>query len=611
MSAEFYSEWGLTTNSRRESEVSEFLPSRRISEEVLLSPVVHCSEEGVNPDTNVRVPGGFLTWVARKPGGESHVHACRVHQTVESSIIEADDPTNQSKIDTYIPPAGMRSSDGHFPFAPATAVYIDRGRNPKVLCLSNGVTMFAADNFRVEEKNLELDLYDRPTRVAAGEFRGQKVIGACMKMLNGDVAFMIANETAELSSSSSSSLSSLSSSSMSSSSSTQIRTSSSCSSPTSESSISSQSSSSSSVGRTSSSSSSQSHTSQSSASSSSRSSASSSLSSESWNCEWDLVQVVDENFRDMDWHQGGKGTVWSEFSSWNISGLNPSNTDACSLLWCVYVPRGTYGVGGSAIGQVYMYRTSGRPYGPPYSNSVMVGGFALDGSGGFPKTITITDRGTGSGIGGTVVWAGGYGYTTLLPGCSAYRLQIPFKLCKEESSVSSESSYSTLSSRSSSSQSSSVSMCPSGYRYCSVFYAESGSRPNTWFSTPPLGIEGGNGNICEFYIPIRDTDFIMTGQPQCEILTEVRMYKFMRESVWYWYLSVVMSKCSASVLFAVGQLTNILFTEGWVDLIGSGQWYGHGIVGRIYLKRGSGGFDANGSAGYVKLHNRDPFSIYD
>jgi len=120
-----------------------------------------------------------------------------------------------------------------------------------------------------------------------------------------------------------------------------------------------------------------------------------------------------------------------------------SNTDSCNTVWCIYVPQGTYGVAGSTVGQVYMYKSSSRPAGPPYSNSALVGGFPLDSSNiygiGWPKTIPVTAKNS-SGIGGTVEWNGGLGHGSLPLGCSSYRLQIPFKLRREESSSSSSTS---------------------------------------------------------------------------------------------------------------------------------------------------------------------------
>jgi len=180
-------------------------------------------------------------------------------------------------------------------------------------------------------------------------------------------------------------------------------------------------------------------------------------------CGWDPIEVADEAFYDMDGHYGGVGTVGMEFEDWNISGLNVATTDNCQAMWCVYVPQGTYGVGGASVGMVYMYRNSPRPAGPPYAGSTLVAGFELDSSSTYgaswPKTIPITDRGTGSGVYGSVKWYGGVGHGTLAPGCSAYRLQIPFKLRGEESSSSSRSSASSQSSRSSASSSSSQSAC--------------------------------------------------------------------------------------------------------------------------------------------------------
>ena len=479
---EFRSEYGSTGGMRSESDVAESSPPRRVSGDATLPLTAHDSAAASPSRTSVREPGGYLAWTRRVPGGYSTLHACRVHQTVESSIVEADNLLASSRIDSYAPPSDMRSDDGSFPFAPAASVYTSGGGDPKILCLSAGVEMFAIDASGVENKDVDIPLCDRPTRLAAGKFRGQNVAATCLKMMGGDVAFSTVTEAADRSSSSSSSSSSStrssssspSSRSSSSSSSTVRMSSTSSSSSSSLSSSSSQSSSSSTERFETTSSSSASGTTLSSQSSSSSSptstlSESSSSSSQSNVCLWSPVEVVDETFSDMDGHFGGTGAVASELEEWDLSGLNLTNTDACSRLWCTYVPQGTYGVGGSAVGMVYLYRGSSRPPGPPYSNSYLVGGFDLDSSSKYgaswPKTIPITDLGTGSGISGSVKWYGGTGRFALEPGCSAYRLQIPFKLRPEESSSSSPSTQSSPSSRSSASSMSSQSVCPTP-RYC-------------------------------------------------------------------------------------------------------------------------------------------------
>lgn len=192
--SEFFSEWGVSES-----------PLRHISDAAELSPRVWNSAEASPTTTDVQAPGGYLAWVRKTSSGVSTVHGCRVHQTVESSIIDVEDLTANSRIDAYDPPAGMSSTGGHFPFAPTATVYISGGGNPKILCLSTGLEVFAVDSSGSENKESGVLLYDRPTRIVAGKFRGQSIAGTCMKMLNGDVAFMIMPDTADNSSSSSSS----------------------------------------------------------------------------------------------------------------------------------------------------------------------------------------------------------------------------------------------------------------------------------------------------------------------------------------------------------------------------------------------------------------------
>ena len=618
----YESEWATTSISRTESDVAEY------------SPDIHLSEVAeFCPDTGTSFPGGYLVWVSRKPTGETHIHGCRVHHTVECSILEAEDLTAKSQIDEYLPPTDMASNDGFFPFGPSVSVCVDSSKNPQIFCLSSRLEMFASDNFRTEAKSLNIGLYDRPSRVAVGRFRGQNVISACMKMRNGDVFFSKTTATAELSSSSSSissastassqsspSSNSSSSSPSSSSASTHMMTTSSWSSASTHMMTTSSWSSASTELLTTSSMSSVSRSTLSVSSESSLTSVSSptsisSLSSMSGDClGWDELQVIDETFYDMDGRFGGVGTVSTELLNWNIEGLYASNTDACDRLWCIYIPQGTYGVGGASVGMVYMYkkRTS-RPNGPPYVNADFVGGFELDSSSkygtGWPKTLTISNRGTGGPISGTVAWHGGLGHGTLAPNASAYRLQIPFSIRREISSTSSVSSPSSLTSnteKTSASSDSSATICVAN---SPSYWAAALDSPQTYdyahYADPIKMLQPSMGVIqrWEFFDSIKKSQFgncsirvvgkysnslaqIIQQQSPGSIsfpyasyyTSHVTFEIYKNEStLWAKASSWVMAQSTQAPYPIIGA------SEGWVPMVSQTGWPYYVVVGRVYV----------------------------
>ena len=331
-------------------------------------------------------------------------------------------------------------------------------------------------------------------------------------------------------------------------------------------------------------------------------------------CLWDPVEVVDEAFSDMDGHAGGTGTVSTELDTWVLNGLNGENTDACRTMWCVYVPPGTYGVGGSSVGMVYMYRNSSRPSGPPYVTSNLVAGFELDSSdkygSSWPKTLPITDMGTGSGVSGGVSWSGGMGYTTLLPGCSAYRLQIPFKLRPEESSSSSFSSQSSSSTLTSGSSASSQTLCGSnfvcsygsvmpfggGINTCSLFVASGivGVIPfNFYVSIPEIIFDG----LCMMYGKVH----IMTSGSYPNRTNYIKISLYNNSEDLTLFSSVVQAYASIN-----GSTWSWLFTEGWLNIIGNGALgMPTGVIGRAYLRIPPSLAVILGGSTYVEIGNFD------
>ena len=166
------------------------------------------SESSSSVSSGLGFSGGYLTWILRKTNGRAELHGCRVNQAVEYPL------TSGSRIDLYEPSVQM-TSDGFCPFYPLTSVYVDGRLNPKIVCMSIGLEMFAIEGKVVENKSLDVDLFDRPTIVVSKKTIGSNSVSLCMKIANGDVYFTTIPETADLSSSSSS-MSSLSSSSRSS-----------------------------------------------------------------------------------------------------------------------------------------------------------------------------------------------------------------------------------------------------------------------------------------------------------------------------------------------------------------------------------------------------------
>ena len=72
-----------------------------------------------------------------------------------------------------------------------------------MVCLAVEPVMFAIEGAEVEQKSLNIDIQDRPSLISVSGLAGQKAVGSCMKMVNGNVVFVTAEETAEISSSSS------------------------------------------------------------------------------------------------------------------------------------------------------------------------------------------------------------------------------------------------------------------------------------------------------------------------------------------------------------------------------------------------------------------------
>jgi len=186
----FLSEWAATTLGWHAS-TETVLPLR-----------VWNSDTADLPNVDAKLPGGTLVWATRRSNGESHIHGSRVHQTVESALVNSDNPTADSKLDTYVPPRIMISSTGRFPFGRAAGVY-QRNGNPLVVGLAAKPVMFAVDTFNIEQQSLSVEIADRPTLISVAGSPSQKKIRACLKMVNGNVVFVETNETADLSSSSS------------------------------------------------------------------------------------------------------------------------------------------------------------------------------------------------------------------------------------------------------------------------------------------------------------------------------------------------------------------------------------------------------------------------
>ena len=198
-----YEEWAAATGLHHESEPTETTIVRHESDaELTIAPQVWNSESASPTLTQLRLPGGTLVWTTRRRNGESHVHGCRVHKTVESSIADSNTPTVSSRIDSNTPSRAMISPTGRFPFGRSASVY-QRNGNPAIVCLAVNSVMFAVDGSQIEQKNIDIETPDKPTLISVAGLSGQKIIGACMKMVNGNVVFVRAEETADGSSSSS------------------------------------------------------------------------------------------------------------------------------------------------------------------------------------------------------------------------------------------------------------------------------------------------------------------------------------------------------------------------------------------------------------------------
>lgn len=181
------------------------------SEEATTTPRIWYSAEEEITKYDAKQPGGYLVWVKRLPSGRSTIHGCRVHHTVESSIVEESGLTINSRLDSYEPPISTIPVSGCIPFSSPISVYAPKGGNPTVVCLSTTIEMIGLDSFGSESKPSEIQLHDRPTRIVSGKFEGQQLASICTKMMGGNVVFHLAAETADLSSSSLSSSSSYSS----------------------------------------------------------------------------------------------------------------------------------------------------------------------------------------------------------------------------------------------------------------------------------------------------------------------------------------------------------------------------------------------------------------
>jgi hypothetical protein len=96
----------------------------------------------------------------------------------------------------------MISPTGRLPFGRAAGVY-QRDGNPLVVGLAAKPVMFTVDDFNIEQKSLSIETTERPTLISVAGVPSQKKIRTCLKMVNGNVVFVEADETADLSSSSS------------------------------------------------------------------------------------------------------------------------------------------------------------------------------------------------------------------------------------------------------------------------------------------------------------------------------------------------------------------------------------------------------------------------
>ena len=171
----YYSSFGYGTSKWHSSGVSD-VSSMWFSSDV--------SETYIN----IRLPGGCLAWVSRKPGGNSSVNACLVRQTVESRIA-SDGPYSESRIDSYSSPAPTNSSPWSTPFSPAVSVSVDSVKNPKIAALAGNLEMFSSDGNYVSEFGIPSEQFDRATSVRSSVSAGGSVVATCMHLSNGDVAY--------------------------------------------------------------------------------------------------------------------------------------------------------------------------------------------------------------------------------------------------------------------------------------------------------------------------------------------------------------------------------------------------------------------------------------
>ena len=211
----YYSDWTSLAVARYESATAEYPAtvfdsiygtlevSRFASDPALLGPSTH------------KRPGGFLAWTVQLASGETQLRACRVHDTVECTILTDIPLDSTSLISTRGSDATLGS--GMSPVRTSPAVRVNGQGEPLVGCVAADIAMTAFEEGVEEEGRVEL-----PSQYAVRKFKTAGIEAKttpvyCSYLESGNIYALTGAVEPAISSSSSSSVATKSSSSLSSS----------------------------------------------------------------------------------------------------------------------------------------------------------------------------------------------------------------------------------------------------------------------------------------------------------------------------------------------------------------------------------------------------------
>jgi len=225
----YYSDWTELQVNRLASAPTLQAMSIYWSLPGLVESEVFSSKNAISAERSYRRPGGFLTWIAKSPSGETEFHGCQVHETVECAALHVPPLTETSEIGAPFPKEVRQSFS---PYRNSPTARIDLQGYPRFVCAAGDLPTVGIESTQIGRSTKELPSQYPVRHIRTSHLEGRSnEVSFCAYLESGNIYAMVDEEDVNFSSSSSSSssessISSSSSSSISSSSSSSISSSS-------------------------------------------------------------------------------------------------------------------------------------------------------------------------------------------------------------------------------------------------------------------------------------------------------------------------------------------------------------------------------------------------